>query len=381
MIGTVVTSSILIIIVLILWIIFHGKISGRAQYAIWAIAIVCALFPFILFYNPVSIMEPAGPTAVEKSTDTSTQTAVAAAVNPTGKPAIESKAAGNSNNAESSNDIGKTDSSGGTEAGIKASEDNLLRKLKSALPDNSTITSRHLDYFSKDNRQELFAVVNIGKEGETDIRSCQIWYADEERTKMLLEGSFYLDTVNTWDVGNQKLFYIEEGYGGSGSVSHVWSAKKGIPCELEHAGEMLKYAGNLQFYTYPGAFDLLSDGTGHTWKRYYLYFDETTGMFKEYGGISISKKDLSKLQGVSVILDEINNKGYKITDIFYRKNGIVNINYTDGEYNLNITLTVENGRITSRNPVSINSPDYDTGGIYKSAAFKEIATYPEKFEY
>lgn len=365
MYNAVIAAAILILIVLILRTIFRQRISSRVQYAIGTIAILCALLPFILFYNPVSIIKPAGQKAVEKSVlNTSIQSAAATA-NQIDKPAAESIANGKSNNTENR----------------KASKNKLLQKLEAALPENSTIDSWHLDCFSKDNKQELFAVVNIGKEGETDIRSCQIWYADEEKTKMLSEGSFYLDTVNTWDVGSRKLFYLEEGYGGSGSVSHVWSVKDGIPYELGHAGEMLQYAGNLQFYTYPGAFDLLSDGTGHTWKRYYLYFDETTGMLKEYGGISISKNDLLKLKGTSQILDEINNKGYKITDIFYRKNGIININYADGEYNLNITLTIADGAVISRDPASIDFQNYDTGGIYKSAAFKEIAAYPEKFEY
>lgn len=105
---------------------------------------------------------------------------------------------------------------------------------------------------------------------------------NESGAKRLFEGGIYLDTAKICDVGKQKLFYIEEGYGGSGSLFHVWSAKEGISYELKHAGDSLTYAGNGNFYIYPREYDLKSDGTGHTWKPNYLYFDETTGDFKEY---------------------------------------------------------------------------------------------------
>jgi Antirepressor regulating drug resistance, predicted signal transduction N-terminal membrane component len=263
----------------------------------------------------------------------------------------------------------------------RTSKEILLQKLKSELPEGSVIAASYIDDFNKDNKLEMFGLVNTGKETADGIFDDQVWYIDESGTKKMFQGSMYPDTATIWDVGKQKLFYLEEASGGSGSLSHVWSVKKGRPYELEHAGQMLEYAGNLQFYTYPSAFDLKPDGTGHTWKRYYLYFDETTGTFKEYGGISISKADLLKRKGASEILDDIRNKGYKITDIFYRENGIININYNDGTYNLNITLTIKNKSVSLDEQSSIENPNYDQGGIYKNAIFKDIATYPKNFSY
>lgn len=251
----------------------------------------------------------------------------------------------------------------------EVSRDNLIKILKAALPKGTKLVASYIDNFNKDNKLELFGVVNTG-----------VWYADENGAKKLFEGGLYPDTAVIWDVGKQRLFKIEEGYNGSGSCSHVWSVRNGRPYELKDAGERLEYEGNLQFYTYPGDFDLMCNGQGgHTWKQYYLYLNQATGTFREYGGISIARKQLLKLNGTSKILKEMDKKGYKITDILYRKNNIININYTDGKYNLNLTLTIKKNMAFSDNPnLIINT---DGGGTYKAALFKDIATYPKKFNY
>ncbi len=274
-----------------------------------------------------------------------------------------------------------TDTEADAPAAAEGAEDSLLQVLNSALPEGNAIEASRTDDFNKDNKPEMFGLVNNGKENEPGTSASQVWYADETGAKMIFEGSIYFDTAAIWDVGSQKLFYAEEGYGGSGSLSHVWSVNEDGPYELEHAGEALEYAENLQFYTYPGAFDLSPDGTGHTWKRYYLYFDAATGTFKEYGGIPVSIEELLKFKGASEIVEELDRKAYIITDIFYRENGIININYSDGKYNLNLTLNVLEDTVSIAAPGSIENPDYDRGGIYKAAVFEDIATYPEKLNY
>lgn len=256
--------------------------------------------------------------------------------------------------------------------------DTLEQKLKTALPYGSKIKASYIDDFDKDNRLEMFGLISFEKENTEVYFENQVWYTDESGPKKLFDGGIYPDTAKVWDVGKQKLFFVEEGYGGSGSRSHVWSVKEGIPYELKHAGEGLEKADNLNFYIYPSKFDLMPDGTGHTWKRYYLYFDEATGDFKEYGGIVISREDFLKLKGATRIYDEIIKNGYKVSDIFYRQNGIININYNNSEYNFNVNLTVQDGAVSIIDKYgSIKDPDYDHGGSYKAAIFSDIATYPE----
>ncbi|OPX45243.1 hypothetical protein CLHUN_11300 [Ruminiclostridium hungatei] len=259
--------------------------------------------------------------------------------------------------------------------------DRLMEELKLAAGRESKISVLYTDDFDKNLKREVFALVEPqGENGEAYFNG-QVWYADESTVKMLLEAGADVDSAEIWDVGSQKLFHVEEGYGGSGSISHVWSVKEGKPYEIEYAGESLQYAGEKQFITCPGSFDLLRDGSGgHTWKPYYLYFDEASGTLKEYGGIKISLEQLLELKGTPEIVKKLEDRGGKITGIFYRSNGIININYVEGAYNLNITLLVKDGGVTTE-AGSIDKPDYDRGGIYKAAAFEAIAAYPEKFGY
>lgn len=254
----------------------------------------------------------------------------------------------------------------------------LQKRLEHAVPSKSSIMKSIIDDFGKNKHYEMFSLIEDGNTIRNNFFSGQVWFTDKKSSKKLFEGSMYLNTVKVWDVGIKKLFYIEEGSGGSGSISHVWSIREGKPYELSNSGEGLEYVGNKQFYTYPSAFDLfVNELGGHTWKRYYLYFDEKSGGFKEYGGIKIDVNQLKNFSGATSLINEINKCKYKITDIFYRSNGIINVGYTDGEYNLVSTLSTKDGKVTNIEPKSIKNPNFDQCGKYQAAFFKAIATFPK----
>jgi hypothetical protein len=114
-------------------------------------------------------------------------------------------------------------------------------------------------------------------------------------------------------------------------------------------------------------------GTGHTYKRYYLYWTGTG--FKEYGGVAISENKLSEYAGASEFLALIRQNGGRITEIYYRANGIININYRYNEASYsydcaNFTLKVSGSSVV---PAEIPGD----GGAFKAAFFPSIATYPE----
>jgi hypothetical protein len=114
-------------------------------------------------------------------------------------------------------------------------------------------------------------------------------------------------------------------------------------------------------------------GTGHTYKRYYLYWTENG--FKEYGGIAVSENKLSEYTGAREVLASIRQNGGRITGIYYRANGVININYRYNEafysYDCaNVTLKVSGNSVS---PVE----NIDCGGAFKAAFFPSIATYPK----
>lgn len=165
---------------------------------------------------------------------------------------------------------------------------------------------------------------------------------------------------------------------------------------MPYTGADLEYAGNGQFVTVGEAFDAcFTDGigTGHTYKEYDLYW--TASGFREYGGIRITRSQLLKIQGAQPIQAIIQKAGNTIDDIYYRANGILNINYHTGSKNNgdygNITLQYKNRTVKPLLVYGVSSGaktekltvktlnDFSFGGIYLPALFPKIATYPAKF--
>ena len=121
---------------------------------------------------------------------------------------------------------------------------------------------------------------------------------------------------------------------------------------------------------------------GHTWKPYYLYWN---GDFQEYGGLEISVEELLTLKGTQRYVDLIQQEGYQIDSVYYRANGVININcsYTD-EYGItydNMTLRVADGEVEAEivNPSTDGLSAFSYGGEYSSAFLPERATYPDGF--
>ena len=80
---------------------------------------------------------------------------------------------------------------------------------------------------------------------------------------------------------------------------------------------------------------------------YYIpyYFYVCKNELREYGGMTVSTEDFATFQGADVILDQIENDGYKITSIYQRTNGIVNINCKKGRDKRNVRAMITENRV------------------------------------
>lgn len=151
---------------------------------------------------------------------------------------------------------------------------------------------------------------------------------------------------------NQKLFLAEGSAGGSGSWSYCFYVKNGKAIQVKKSGEGLSQVKGKDFVIYPSAFDLVvdstGDSTGHTWKAYYLKWNGKK--FVEYIGRKISLGTLKKYKGADVYLTKVKKLGYKIGDIYYRKNGIINVNLIKaieaGIEQQNITFIVQGIKVS-----------------------------------
>lgn len=217
---------------------------------------------------------------------------------------------------------------------------------------------------------EAFALVGYGTEyGYTG----DIWFVSPYIAEPVLEGekSFYYLLMD--GAPGEAVCMAEEGYGGSGSTSHVWMVYEGFPYAIDvNAFGDMEYGGGTAFYAYPDAFDGCVDGSGHTWKRYYYYLEYDDGpVMKEYGGIYIELDQLLQYKGAAEIIEHAEAEGFTIEEIIYRANGIINVNMQDGWANDNVTLKIEGN--------SVVDLELEYGGRYELANTPDNATYPKEF--
>ena len=224
--------------------------------------------------------------------------------------------------------------------------------------------------FDGDGKKELFA--------EAGSDSTELWFSSDKETKYL-EDVFSEYSYNEKKVNRvsrkQKIFIYELSAGGSGSTSLCYYVKSGRVKTVKKAGEGLTHVKGKRFKVYMSAFDAYSNGTGHTYKAYYLKW--TGKKFKEYKGKKISQSVLKRYKNGAAVLRLARKHGYSIGNIFKRSNGVINVNlyrydsYGDREQE-NLTLKIIGKRVKL---VKVNKyynswiQKYSYGGAYKSRGF------------
>lgn len=225
--------------------------------------------------------------------------------------------------------------------------------------------------YDNDGGLEAFFLTDKQKEEEISIL-CDVWFTDGKYREKLLEDVWiYLDSIEVWELKECKIFKVEGRGNGSRTQSFAWTVKNKFPEKLDNTFSGLTYEGGNDFSVYWEAYDLYKDGTGHTWKRYYFYWNGTG--FREYGGIPITKKELLLLNGTKEVISSLEREGCFITHIFYRKNGIIHVNYTKGKRQDNLTFVLEGDEAKL-------DKDASYGGKYEAAIAPDIARYPEDFQ-
>ena len=257
------------------------------------------------------------------------------------------------------------------------------------LPDTDPTVTWRGD-FDKDGVEEAFYLggADYDRYAERTIYT-QLWYADAS-------GSQYLESTQAinfslgrvYDVGDCLLFCVEDNYTAV-SQTHVWTVRDGSPERIylasgQQPSIITQEDGQDFFFTFD-AYDRYSNGSGHTWKHYYMYWNGNG--FTEYGGLRITEAQLRAVEGASRWLDEIIASGGVIGDIFYRENGIVNINYitsggwTDGTVNnKNATLRISGGIAELVYSEEETLDGSDDGGVYAASVLGN-ASFPDAFPY
>jgi len=264
--------------------------------------------------------------------------------------------------------------------GEKGPTEEGLRAMLEAKVSEQILDFKYDDY-DGDGVFEAFAFV--GEEqglGEYKSYIGEIWFIGADGTEKLESNEHgYWGLINVYTFGKNK-FAVLNKYAATGGYVSVWSVHSGGPRHenISNAGGGLKQIDDRNFTLWHSTYDFdVTDGiwTGHTWKDYWFYWDEQFETFKEYGGAKITETQLRRCNGAAAVLNAIQEEGDAIGDIFYRGNGIINVNHFRGydesnRVNSHTILKLSGTRVTVLEMES-------NSGIYQSALAPDIAVYPE----
>lgn len=253
-----------------------------------------------------------------------------------------------------------------------ATKAELVKKIESQTADK--VSKVYYSDYDSDGVKEAFIITEKSQDQQS------IWFASGTEVKKL---AWAWITVGKGRgickvSSKQKIFIAEGSAGGSSSWSYCYYVKKGRVYAVKRAGEGLIHNSGCNFTIYPGDFDsncYNGDWSGHTWKAYYLRWTGTH--FEQYTGTLISQSKVKSYSGGSGYLKQIQESGYKIGKIYYRNNGIININVSREVTNRgtdysNVTLMTHGKKVElvvvdSKGKNIVEKSGY--GGIYKKRCY------------
>ena len=245
-----------------------------------------------------------------------------------------------------------------------------------------------MDDFDKDGEYEAFALV--GDEADYDFDEAglvegNVWFVNSAGAQKLTEG-FGMGIRcqdRMLDFGSKKYIVFGDVYA-TGEMSYVFEVNKNTVSEAAFScrGTVQNQDGDnfrIVDSSYDAELDPAIDGLlGHTWKSYYFYYDKELDSVKEYGGSEISNEKAKELTGHDFTAESLQADD-KLGNIYYRRNGLININYSrpgsDGCISyLHRTWVIEKGYYIDD---YAEKSDEEQSGTYLPELCPEIAVYPE----
>ena len=245
-----------------------------------------------------------------------------------------------------------------------------------------------MDDFDKDGELEAFALVGDEPDYDFDEKGLvegNVWFVNGGGAKKLTEG-FGMGIRcqdRLLDFGSKKYIVFGDVYA-TGEMSYAFEVKGKAVSEaaFSRRGTVQEQEADsfrIVDSSYDAELDPSIDGLlGHTWKSYYFYYDKESDSVKEYGGLEISEEKAKELAGHD-FTSECLQAGDEPGKIYYRRNGLININYSrpgsDGCVSyLHRTWNIENGCYIDD---YAEKSDEEQSGTYLAELCPEIAVYPE----
>lgn len=257
-----------------------------------------------------------------------------------------------------------------------------------------SIVEYQYDDFDNDSKYEMFVLVGYD---EDNIALAELYFVNGTETELINEYEYYTKVeykyLNVYTICSKKFIMLDREYGNS-YITDIYTVTNGSSVKTNITN--LDYGIKRKFdestlsvskTCFDGSTDLNGNMTVRTEKEYYFYWDETESLFIEYGGITVTREQVSKVSGMPAFFQKMDDLNYKIQNIFYRENGILNINCKikreDGYDNENINLKYN---YQTKSFELLNVYDWKTaellkasfGGIYDKSITANV-TYPKRF--
>lgn len=267
---------------------------------------------------------------------------------------------------------------------VKAESRNRLLTKVSRLTSSTIEEVYYADYDGNGSKEAFVVTSGSGDTNELyftcddyamEIEAEDIGLPSDEMCLYKFEGAKHV----ICDIGNKKkMFVIEAGYGGAGrSICLLVEDNKVYNVEIPCIG--LQHISGKKFTIHPRSYDYTRDVQGKesmcgaTFKAYYVRWTGTN--FVEYKGKAISKAHFKRFKLGKKYLSKIKKMGYKVGKIYYRTNGIVNVNVSKTKSGWvtydNVTFKVKGKKLklVIHNKKGKNIVEKSTyGGIYNASS-------------
>lgn len=205
-------------------------------------------------------------------------------------------------------------------------EENLYTKLMTA---TGCATEEDLvfDYDDYDNNGhcEAFAIY----EG-------QLWYADADFCERVSQNTYNYYDIDGKIMGThgEKAIYLYTDRCATAILTDIWKVENGTPVmdQWSELGQVLctEDKWHDEFILVCDAYDFYYDAEmemmmGHTWKPYFYTYNN--GKIEPYDGEEIAKEDIKNICGFDLI-EEIEQEGYELGEIYVWNEQILTINYS-----------------------------------------------------
>ena len=187
------------------------------------------------------------------------------------------------------------------------------------------------------------------------------------------------------DAGGSTILFYTIGYGGPTGESFCWKCDEDGLVPVPMPGELSLIGDNYFLCSSSGFDSFLADGEekafspGRCFYNYYYFFDGK--QFREYGGKELTEAQFSDIPDGAALLNGLKAEGLEIENIYYRTNGVIDINCSYRSYRNSSSGRPETGTSFLYMELKPTDSGFETDGLQpgriKAALTPESAVYPD----